>query len=161
MRCPYCATEDSRVIDSRSSDDGKSIRRRRECRSCEKRFTSYERIDEGPAFVVKRDGRREEFQREKILDGLCRACQKLPIPEDTLNKIADRVIFQVGEKYGREVRTADVGDCVLKELRGLDPVAYVRFASVYKQFRDIEEFFDLLRDLMEEKSTRRLTLKKQ
>ena len=156
MRCPYCSFEDSKVIDSRCSDDGDAIRRRRECRSCEKRFTSYERIELGPVFVIKTDGRREEFRREKIFDGLRRACEKLPISAEALDKVTERVVYNIRAKVGREVKTVEIGEMLLAELRKLDPVAYVRFASVYKQFRDINEFFDLLRVLMEERNTKRL-----
>ncbi len=152
MKCPFCSAPDSKVIDSRCSDDGTIIRRRRECQSCEERFTSYERVEEGPVFVIKRDGRREEFERRKIFEGLCRACEKLPVSTDIIEKVTERVIFNVREKYGREVKTADIGEMILKELRGLDPVAYVRFVSVYRQFKNVDEFYSVLRDLLAQKN---------
>ncbi|RKY19324.1 MAG: transcriptional regulator NrdR [Planctomycetota bacterium] len=150
MRCPYCSEADSKVIDSRESENGKVIRRRRECRACGKRFTSYERLEESPVFVIKRDGRREEFSREKIFEGLCRACEKLPISADTLEKVTDRIVFKLRENHSREVKTTDIGELIVDELRALDPVAYVRFVSVYRKFKNPKEFYSLLKGLLQE-----------
>lgn len=156
MKCPFCSEPESKVIDSRCSEDGNTIRRRRECLSCIQRFTSYERVEEGPVFVIKRDGRREEFDRLKIFNGLCKACEKLPIPADTIEKMTERIVFTVREKFGREVRTLDIGDMILFELRAVNPVAYVRFVSVFQQFKDIDEFFAVLRGLLPDKMQREL-----
>ncbi|MFA4987639.1 MAG: transcriptional regulator NrdR [Candidatus Brocadiia bacterium] len=153
MRCPFCSADDDKVIDSRTSDDGNAIRRRRECQACARRFTSYERIEEGPAFVIKKDGRREEFSWQKIYDGLAKACEKLPVSSENLEKVADRVVFTVREKAGHEVNTTDIGEAVIGELRKLDPVAYVRFISVYRSFKNVEEFYDALREVVESRHT--------
>ena len=152
MRCPFCNECESKVIDSRTTD-GNAIRRRRECLTCGQRFTSYERVEIGPVFVIKRDGRTEEFNRDKISIGLAKACEKLPVSADAVNKLTERVIFQIRENFGREVKTTEIGKTILNELKLLDPVAYVRFLSVYRQFTDIEDFFAVLRDLMKEKSS--------
>ena len=148
MKCPYCAHLGDKVVDSRESKEGEVIRRRRECLDCGKRFTSYERIDEIPYMVVKKDGSRERFERQKLLAGLLKACEKRPVSVAALEGIADRVESALQEKPEREMSTEEVGAFVMNELRTLDKVAYVRFASVYRHFRDIGEFMTELKDLL-------------
>ena len=140
MKCPYCAHLGDKVVDSRESKEGDVIRRRRECLECGRRFTSYERIDEIPYMVVKKDGRRERFERQKLVAGLLKACEKRPVRVAALEAIADKVEAALQEKADREISTEDVGAYVMHELKVLDKVAYVRFASVYRNFRDIDEF---------------------
>ena len=146
MRCPYCESAESKVTDSRDAEDG--IRRRRECLGCGKRFTSYERIEEIPYFVIKKDGRREAFDRNKLMTGLQRACEKRPVPAKALNGIVDMVEQMVQDSPDREVEARAIGERVMAALKELDKVAYVRFASVYRQFEDVEEFMTELRDLL-------------
>src|SRR2546426_2761997 len=136
MKCPYCGHLGDKVVDSRESKEGEVIRRRRECLECGKRFTSYERIDEIPYMVVKKDGTRERFDRQKLIQGLLKACEKRPVSVASLEAIADRVETALQERPEREIATADVGAFVMEELKRLDKVAYVRFASVYRHFRD-------------------------
>lgn len=144
MRCPFCKTDQDRVIDSRSTSDGFSIRRRRQCLSCSKRFTTYERTEEQPLFVVKKDGTRQPFDRRKILDGLQKACEKRPIPAAKLEEIVNRIELDLYGQFDREVGSKIIGEMVMKELRELDQVAYVRFASVYREFKDAADFVDAL-----------------
>jgi transcriptional repressor NrdR len=146
MKCPYCAHLGDKVVDSRESKEGEVIRRRRECLGCGRRFTSYERIDEIPYMVVKKDGSRERFERQKLIAGLLRACEKRPVSVAALEAIADRV-----EGTLQEMATAEIGAFVMQELKKLDKVAYVRFASVYRDFRDIVEFMAELKDLLNAK----------
>ena len=148
MKCPYCSHLGDKVVDSRESKEGEVIRRRRECLECGRRFTSYERIDEIPYMVVKKDGTRERFDRQKLVQGLLKACEKRPVTVAALETIADRVEATLQERPEKEISTADVGTFVMEELRKLDKVAYVRFASVYKHFRDIGEFWDELKGLL-------------
>jgi len=147
MTCPFCRHRQDRVIDSRESKEGDLIRRRRECLKCLRRFTTYERSDEIPYMVVKRDGRRERFDRQKVLEGLLRACEKRPVPIAKLAEVVDAVESALAENPEREVSTAAVGDLVLERLKKLDKIAYVRFASVYKDFQDAESFLVELKDL--------------
>jgi transcriptional repressor NrdR len=140
MRCPFCHYLDTKVLDSRPTDDGQAIRRRRECLECHRRFTSYERVEEIPVWVVKKDGRREAFDRAKILRGLLTACEKRPISLEALEECVDRVERNVRDAASGEIVTRSIGELVMQELRELDEVAYVRFASVYRQFTDIEGF---------------------
>ena len=151
MKCPYCGHLGDKVVDSRESKEGEVIRRRRECLGCGKRFTSYERIDEIPYMVVKKDGTRERFERQKLIGGLLRACEKRPVTVASLEAIADRVESALQERPEREIATADIGAFVMEELKTLDKVAYVRFASVYRHFRDISEFMSELKDLLNAK----------
>ena len=151
MKCPYCAHLGDKVVDSRESKEGEVIRRRRECLGCGKRFTSYERIDEIPYMVVKKDGTRERFERQKLVAGLLKACEKRPVSAAGLEAIADRVEGALQDRPEKEVATADIGAFVMEELKKLDKVAYVRFASVYRHFRDINEFADELKDLLNPK----------
>ncbi len=153
MKCPFCAHMEDKVVDSRESKEGEVIRRRRECLGCGKRFTSYERIDQIPHMVVKKDGRRERFDREKVLAGLQRACEKRPVPMKALEAIVDRVEAMVQESPEREVPTVQVGELLMESLRELDRVAFVRFASVYRDFKDVDQFMATLKGLLERPST--------
>jgi transcriptional repressor NrdR len=149
MKCPYCGHLEDKVVDSRESKEGEVIRRRRECLGCGKRFTSYERIDQIPHMVVKKDGRREPFDREKVLAGLRRACEKRPVATKTLESIVDRVEAMVQESPDREVSTRVIGEFLMDRLRELDRVAFVRFASVYRDFKDVDQFMATLKGLLE------------
>ena len=149
MKCPYCGTLGDKVVDSRESKEGEVIRRRRECLECGKRFTSYERIDEIPYMVVKKDGIRERFDRQKLVNGLLKACEKRPVSLKSVEAIADRIETMLQERPEREIGTVEVGASVMEELKKLDKVAYVRFASVYRHFRDIGEFMDEIKGLVE------------
>jgi transcriptional repressor NrdR len=151
MKCPYCANLGDKVVDSRESKEGEVIRRRRECLECGKRFTSYERIDEIPYMVVKKDGTRERFDRQKLVNGLLKACEKRPVSLKSIEAVADRVESSLQERAEREMPTAEIGAFVMEELKTLDKVAYVRFASVYRHFRDIGEFMSELKDLLNAK----------
>jgi transcriptional repressor NrdR len=148
MKCPYCGNLGDKVVDSRESREGEVIRRRRECLECGKRFTSYERIDEIPYMVVKKDGTRERFDRQKLINGLLKSCEKRPVSVAALEAIADRVESTLQERPEREMASADVGVFVMEELKKLDKVAYVRFASVYRHFRDVGEFMSELNNLL-------------
>ena len=149
MKCPYCAHLGDKVVDSRESKEGEVIRRRRECLDCGKRFTSYERIDEIPYMVVKKDGTRERFSREKLIGGLLKACEKRPVPVKTLELIVDRVEAMIHERPDREVPADQVGEFLMERLRELDKVAFVRFASVYRDFKDVDQFMATLKGLLE------------
>ena len=151
MKCPFCTHLGDKVVDSRESREGEVIRRRRECLECGKRFTSYERIDEIPYMVVKKDGTRERFDRQKLIGGLLKACEKRPVTVAALEAIADRVEGALQDRPEKEISTADIGAFVMEELKTLDKVAYVRFASVYRHFRDIGEFMTELKDLLNAK----------
>ena len=151
MKCPYCAHLGDKVVDSRESKEGEVIRRRRECLGCGRRFTSYERIDEIPYMVVKKDGSRERFERQKLIAGLLKACEKRPVTVSALEVIADKVEANLQERPDREIATAEIGQFVMQELKHLDKVAYVRFASVYRHFRDIGEFMSELKGLLDAK----------
>ena len=151
MKCPFCGFANDKVVDSRESKEGESIRRRRECLKCEKRFTTYERIDEIPYMVVKKDGTRERFDRQKVIAGLLKACEKRPVSVAALEAVADRVEATLQERPEKEIGTVDIGEFVMEELKRLDKVAYVRFASVYRHFRDINEFANELKGLLNPK----------
>jgi transcriptional repressor NrdR len=151
MKCPYCGHLQDKVVDSRDSREGEVIRRRRECLECGRRFTSYERVDEIPYMVVKKDGRRERFDRQKLIAGLLKACEKRPVRVNALEAVADRVESALQERPDKEISTTEIGQHVMQELRQLDKVAYVRFASVYRHFRDIGEFMTELEDLIKSK----------
>lgn len=148
MKCPFCAHQEDKVIDSRESKDGDAIRRRRQCIACERRFTTYEKIDEIPYMVVKKDGRREKFERQKILNGLLKACEKRPIPITKLAAIVDKVEARLADNSDRELTTTDVGEILMEELKSLDKIAYVRFASVYRDFQDEQAFLSELQTLL-------------
>ncbi len=151
MRCPYCGHAESKVMDSRPTDDGAVIRRRRECLECGQRFTTYEKVEESPLLVVKKDGRREPFERQKILVGLVKACEKRPVSMETLERVTDEIEREIRNTMKREVESRDIGELVMERLRKLDDVAYVRFASVYRQFRDLHEFKEQLENLLKER----------
>ena len=151
MKCPFCAHLGDKVVDSRESKEGEVIRRRRECLECGRRFTSYERIDEIPYMVIKKDGSRERFERQKLIAGLLKACEKRPVSVAAVEAVADRVEGTVQERPEKEMSTEEIGALVMEELRHLDKVAYVRFASVYRHFRDIGEFMTELKDLLNAK----------
>ena len=148
MKCPYCGHLGDKVVDSRESKEGDAIRRRRECLECGRRFTSYERIDEIPYMVVKKDGRRERFDRQKLVGGLLKACEKRPVRVSALEAVADRIEAALQERPEREITTEEIGRQVMIELKQLDKVAFVRFASVYRNFRDIDEFTNELNELL-------------
>ena len=148
MKCAYCGHLGDKVVDSRESKDGDVIRRRRECLKCGRRFTSYERIDEIPYMVVKKDGRRERFDRKKLVAGLLKACEKRPVRIGALESVADRIETMLQDKSEREISTTDIGAVVMQALKALDKVAFVRFASVYRNFRDLDEFKDELNALL-------------
>jgi len=148
MRCPYCGQGDDRVVDSRESREGAVIRRRRECNACRRRFTSYETVEEIPLLVVKKDGRRESFDRNKLLRGLMKACEKRPVETKTLEEICDALEAEISAREPREMTTAELGARIMDKLKDLDQVAYVRFASVYRHFEDLGDFVDELKALL-------------
>jgi transcriptional repressor NrdR len=149
MTCPFCSHREDKVIDSRESKEGDVIRRRRECLKCERRFTTYERSDDVPFMVVKRDGRREKFERQKVLEGLLKACQKRPVAVAKLAEVVDAVESKLSESPDREISTTAIGELVMDRLKTLDKIAYVRFASVYRDFQDVEAFFIEIKDLFQ------------
>ena len=151
MRCPFCGYEESKVIDSRPTDEGERIRRRRECLSCTKRFTTYEIIETVPVIVIKKDKSRETFDRNKLLGGLLRACEKRPVTLDTLEHAVDDIESKLQNSLDREVTSQTIGEYAMEKLKEIDEVAYVRFASVYRQFKDINTFMDELRKLLKDK----------
>jgi transcriptional repressor NrdR len=148
MKCPFCGHLHDKVVDSRESKEGDAIRRRRQCLECKRRFTSYERIDEIPYMVVKKDGRRERFERQKVLTGVLKACEKRPVSMIQLEAIADKAEVMVQDSSEREVTTTVLGEMIMSELKNLDKVAYVRFASVYLDFKDVQEFMSELKELL-------------
>lgn len=154
MKCPFCSHLDDKVIDSREARTGDLIRRRRECLKCGRRFTTYERIDEIPYMVIKKDGRREKFERQKILQGLLKACEKRPVPVSKLETIVDQAEGFVSESSDRERTTTEIGELLMAQLKKLDKVAYVRFASVYSDFKDVKEFMDELKGLLKDRAKR-------
>ena len=151
MKCPYCGHPESKVIDSRPADENASIRRRRECLSCAKRFTTYETVESLPMVVIKKDGSRQSFDRQKVLRGMIRACEKRPVALAELERIADEIEQELQNSMEREIRTEVIGEKVMERLRKVDQVAYVRFASVYHQFKDIDTFMAELNKLLAEK----------
>jgi transcriptional repressor NrdR len=152
VRCPSCGHEEDKVVDSRATKENSAVRRRRECLECGQRFTTYEYIEHTPVVVVKKDGRREHFSREKILNGLLRACEKRPVPRDSLEELVNEVERAVCSKVRDEIPSSEVGNEVMNRLAALDQVAYVRFASVYRDFKDVTQFLDELRNLLEKKA---------
>jgi len=151
MRCPYCEHPESRVIDSRESKNGMSIRRRRECLSCQKRFTTYEKIEEIPYMVIKKDGQRQPFDSQKLMRGLLKACEKRPVPLTKLEEIVEEIESKLQERPDKEMEAAKIGQLLMDRLKALDKVAYVRFASVYREFKDVLEFKKELESLLKEK----------
>ncbi len=151
MRCVFCGFLESKVIDSRSADDGSSIRRRRECLNCGKRFTTYEKVESIPLIVIKKDKTRQQFDKQKLLNGLLRACEKRPVTYDQLSLLADTIETSVQNTLKREISSVEIGEMVMRELKNIDEVAYVRFASVYRQFKDVNTFMDELKKILKEK----------
>ena len=150
MRCPYCSYSESKVIDSRPAEEGTTIRRRRECLSCGKRFTTYEIMERLPLLVIKRDGSRQSFDRVKVINGMVKACEKRPVPVDQIERVADEIEQELQSSLEREVSSAQIGEMIMDRLRDMDQVAYVRFASVYRQLKDINTFLDELNKLLKE-----------
>ncbi len=153
MRCPKCENVENKVIDSRMNTNGEVIRRRRECLACSERFTTYERLERTQIFVVKKDGRREEFDRNKILDGIRKACQKRPVSLESIEELVDRIEKTLQDSGNKEISAMTVGESVVRELAQLDGVAYVRFASVYREFKDVNEFMSELKDILKNKDS--------
>lgn len=149
MKCPFCRKVDNKVIDSRLSREGNMIRRRRHCNDCQRRFTTYERVEEILPFVVKKDNRREPYDRQKIISGFKKACEKRPIGIDDIEKVTDKIETHFQDLGEKEIKSSKIGEMVIKELQNLDEVAYVRFASVYRQFKDISQFIEEVRELIE------------
>ena len=151
MKCPYCYTPESKVIDSRPADNGMSIKRRRECVSCSRKFTTYEKVEDIPLRVIKKDGSRQTFDKIKILNGVTRACEKRPVTSEQIEKLVNSIETQVYNKSNKEITTLEIGEMVMEGLKELDDVAYVRFASVYRQFKDVNTFIDELQKLIDKK----------
>lgn len=151
MKCPFCYVPESKVIDSRPSDSGSSIRRRRECISCGRKFTTYERVEDITLVVIKKDGSRQVFDRKKVMNGIIRACEKRPVTVEQMEKAVNSIEMQIHNKMSKEITSYEIGELVMEALKGLDDVAYVRFASVYRQFKDINTFVDELQKLLDKK----------
>ncbi|ADQ06946.1 ATP-cone domain protein [Caldicellulosiruptor hydrothermalis 108] len=151
MRCPFCGYEDSKVVDTRPTDEGRTIKRRRECLKCQKRFTTYEKVERQPILVIKKDNRREEFDRNKILNGIIKACQKRPVSIEQMNKIVDEIENEIYNSMREEISSREIGEMVMEKLKKIDEISYVRFASVYRQFKDINTFLEELQKLLTEK----------
>ncbi|MFH1386725.1 MAG: transcriptional regulator NrdR [bacterium] len=147
MKCPFCDSIEDKVLESREIDDGSAVRRRRECSSCRGRFTSYERIEERPLLVIKRDGRREQFNRSKVVNGILHACEKRPVSIETIEAIVDEIEKELHKEAGREVLSSKIGRLVMEKLQAVDKVAYIRFASVYRKFEDVSEFLKEVKEL--------------
>ena len=152
MKCPFCGHTEDKVIDSRSSNEDRSVRRRRECTKCKRRFRTYEYIEEVPLMVIKKDGRREAFDRNKIISGILKACEKRPVSMEKVEAVVDRVEKELQKSFDKEVKVQEVGELVMEYLHKLDEVAYVRFASVYRQFKDINHFMKELKDLLSKRA---------
>lgn len=150
MRCPYCKMDDDRVVNSRTTGNAEAVKRRRECNECGRRYTTYERMEETPLRVIKKDGNRENFSRQKLLDGLARACHKRPIPTDRLEEVADEIERELNQRFENEVPSKEIGELVMKKLRELDQVAFIRFASVYREFKDVSDFLEEADMVLEE-----------
>lgn len=147
MKCPFCDSVDDKVLESREVDDGSTIRRRRECQKCRGRFTSYEKIEERPMMVIKRDGRREQFSRSKVVKGILHACEKRPVSIDAIESIVDEIEKELHKEAGREVMSSKIGELVMEKLHAVDKVAYIRFASVYRKFEHVSEFLKEVKEL--------------
>ena len=152
MRCPFCGFSESKVVDSRPAEEGATIRRRRECLSCQKRFTTYEIMERLPLIVIKKDGSRQVFDKQKLINGMLRACEKRPVPLADIQVVVDEIEQELQNSLEREIKSTEVGEMVMRGLKNLDEVAYVRFASVYRQFRDINTFMDELNMLLKEQN---------
>ncbi len=153
LNCPFCGKFDSKVIDSRPTDEGQAIRRRRECNECQKRFTTYEKIEEIPLIVIKKSGNREPFNRNKVMNGVIRACEKRPVPLKSIELLIDDIEKQLQNEMEKEVQTEKIGNMVMDQLKDLDEVAYVRFASVYREFKDLNTFMEELTKILKEKKS--------
>jgi len=152
MKCPFCSADESKVVDSRPTDEGHVIRRRRECNNCKNRFTTYEKVEEIPLIVVKNDGNRESYNRNKIINGIIRACEKRPVSIEVIESVMDRIEKKLHNSMDKEIYSKTIGQYVMDELKDLDEVAYVRFASVYRQFKDLNTFIEELNRLIKEKN---------
>lgn len=150
MRCPYCDYFESKVVDSRPTDEGQAIRRRRECISCSKRFTTYEKIEEIPIMVVKKDGNRQSYDRNKVLNGIIKACEKRPVSMNTIERLVDEIEKALYNSLEKEITSVEIGEKIMNKLKDTDEVAYVRFASVYRQFKDVNSFMDELKKILDE-----------
>lgn len=155
MKCPYCDYFESKVVDTRPTEEGQAIRRRRECIKCSKRFTTYEKIEEIPIIVVKKDGNRQSYNRNKLLNGIIKSCEKRPVSIDSIEKIVDDIEKTLSNSLEKEVTSVEIGEMVMNKLKDLDEVAYVRFASVYRQFKDVNSFMDELKKILDEGSQSR------
>lgn len=150
MKCPFCECLESKVIDSRPTEEGQAIRRRRECISCSKRFTTYEKIEEIPIIVVKRDGNRQSYDRNKLLNGIIKSCEKRPVSMSTIESIVDEIERSISNSLEKEITSVEIGEMIMNKLKNIDEVAYVRFASVYRQFKDVNSFMDELKKILDE-----------
>lgn len=150
MRCPYCDYMESKVVDSRPTEEGQAIRRRRECMDCGKRFTTYEKIEEIPIIVVKKDGNRQSYNRNKLLNGIIKSCEKRPVSMNTIESLVDNIEKKISNSLEREVTSMEIGEMVMNKLKEVDEVAYVRFASVYRQFKDVNSFMEELKKILDE-----------
>ena len=148
MKCPFCGETDSKVIDSRPAEDGSSIRRRRQCNGCKKRFTTYEKVETIPLIVIKKDNNREPYDRQKIVSGILRSCHKRPISADQINRLVDEIETEIFNREDREIPAQEIGEIVMNRLKNLDTVAYVRFASVYREFKDVNTFMDEIKKIL-------------
>ena len=149
MKCPFCGEADSKVIDSRPAEDGSAIRRRRQCNICKKRFTTYEKVETIPLIVIKKDDNREPYDRQNIASGIIRSCHKRPISADQINRLVDEIETEIFNREEREISTEDIGEIVMNRLKNFDPVAYVRFASVYREFKDVNTFMDEIKKILQ------------
>ncbi|MEL7570186.1 MAG: transcriptional regulator NrdR [Eubacteriaceae bacterium] len=156
MRCPFCSYEESKVIDSRPAENGTIVRRRRECIECKRRFTTYEKLEAVPLVVIKKSGERQTFDRSKILSGVLKACEKRPVSADTIENLIDIIEYKILTTYDKEVQSKDIGEIVMEEMRKIDEIAYVRFASVYRQFKDLNTFMDELKIILDENKETKL-----
>ena len=150
MKCPYCNYMESKVVDSRPTDGGQAIRRRRECMDCNKRFTTYENVEEIPIIVVKRDGKRESYNRNKLLNGIIKSCEKRPVSMNTIESLVDNIENKISNSLEREITSIEIGEMIMNKLKDIDEVAYVRFASVYRQFKDVNSFMNELKKILAE-----------
>ncbi len=152
MKCPFCGYDDSKVLDTRPTDEGYTIRRRRECLQCQKRFTTYEKIEKSPVMVIKKDGNRQAFDREKIIRGMIKSCEKRPVSADEIEEAVNNIEKKIENSMRREITSLEVGEMVMDELKDLDEVSYVRFASVYREFKDLQSFVDELENFVKKKN---------
>lgn len=152
MKCPFCGYDDSKVLDTRPTDEGYTIRRRRECLKCQKRFTTYEKIEQSPVMVIKKDGNRQAFDRDKIVRGMIKSCEKRPVSADEIEEAVNNIEKKIENSMRREITSLEIGELVMDELKDLDEVSYVRFASVYREFKDLQSFVDELENFVKKKN---------